>query len=120
MDQLIVGSLQKRRVNGDHRLETLAGEPGRECDGVLFRNRNVEITVREPLGVLDQSGSLAHRRRYADDLRVAFGHVAEPLTEDLRVARAGTRFLEDLAAHGIEGARAMPLDGILFGGRVAL
>ena len=47
-------------------------------------------------------------------------HVAQPLSENLRIRRAGAGFLEYLAAGGIERTWAVPLDGIRLGRRVAL
>ena len=85
VDQLIVGALQEGRIDRDHRLEALAGEAGGEGDRMLLGDRDVEIAVGKALGEFDQTRALAHRRRDADDQRIALGHVAQPLAEDLRI-----------------------------------
>ena len=36
VNQLVVGALQKGRINGDHRLQALAGEAGGEGHRLLF------------------------------------------------------------------------------------
>src|SRR6185437_4695648 len=56
----------------------------------------------------------------ADDARIALGHVAQPLTKDLRVGRRAGLFLVDRAGGRIKGAGTMPGDRIGLGGRVAL
>src|SRR4029079_9484196 len=68
----------------------------------------------------DHPRALAHRGGDADDARVKRRHVAEPLPEDLRIARAGGLFLEDGATDRIERTWAMPLDRVLFRGVVTL
>ena len=70
---------------------------------MLLGDRDVEIALGEALGELDQARAFAHRRRDADDARIARGHVAQPLAEDLRVGRPAALFsLRDRAAGRIE------------------
>ena len=62
VDQLVVGALQERGVDSDHRLPALAGEAGRERDGMLFGDGDVEITLRKFLRVFDHARAFAHGR----------------------------------------------------------
>ncbi len=87
VDQLVVGALQKRGIDRHHRLETFAGKASGEGDGMLFGNSDVEIPLRKTLLELHQSRALAHRRRDADQALVVFGHIAQPLAEDLGEGR---------------------------------
>ena len=86
---------------------------------MLFGDRHIVVAVGEALRVLDQTRAFAHRGRDADDVRIALGHVAQPLAEDLRIRRAGAGFLENLAARRVERAGAMPFDRIRFRRRIA-
>src|SRR6185437_14585154 len=120
MDELVVGALQERRIDRDNRLQALHGEARREGNRVLFGDRDVEIAIGEALREFDESRALAHCRRDADDALVAGGHIAQPLSEDLREGRAAGLFLEDRAAGGVERTWAVPLDRVGLGRRVAL
>src|SRR2546430_17126855 len=82
----------------------------------LFGDRHVEVAIGEAFGELHQPRALAHRRRHADDARIALRHVAQPLAEDLRVGGTGALLLEDRAAHRVERPGPMPLDRVGFGG----
>ena len=62
VDQLVVGALQERGVDSDHRLPALAGEAGRERDGMLFGDGDVEVTLRKFLRVFDHARAFAHGR----------------------------------------------------------
>ena len=46
MDQLIVGALQKGRIDRDDRLHTIAGGARRKCQGMLFRNSHIKVALR--------------------------------------------------------------------------
>ena len=120
VNELIVGALQERRINRDHRFEPLGGESRGEGDRMLLGNRHVVVALGESLREFNEARALAHRRGDPDDGGIAFGHVAQPLAENLRVGRPGARFLEYHPARGIEWARAVPFDRIRLRGRVAL
>ncbi len=55
MNQLVVGALQKRRIDGHDRFETFARQSAGKGDCVLFRNTDVEIAIGVLLGELHQS-----------------------------------------------------------------
>ena len=88
---LVVRALQERGVDRHHRLQSLACEPRGERHAVLLGDRDVEI----PLGIeLLESlhlRPLAHRGRNRHQPLVALGHVAQPLSEDLRIRRPRRR-----------------------------
>ena len=46
VDQLVVGTLQEARVDGDHRLLVGDGETGGEGDCVLLGDGHVEVAIR--------------------------------------------------------------------------
>jgi hypothetical protein len=91
--ELVVGALQEGGVDGHDGLEPFAGHAGAEGDGVLFGDADVEVALGEALGVGDHAGAFAHRRRDGHEPLVAGGGVAEPVAEDLGVARAAACFL---------------------------
>src|SRR5262249_19682042 len=99
--------------------ETLDCETRGEGDRVLLRDGHIEIAIRKTLREFDEARALPHGWRDADDAWIAFGHVAQPAAEDLRVGRPGALLLEDRAAYRVEGAWAVPLDRVRFSGRVA-
>ena len=53
VDQLVVGTLQERRIDGDDRLHAFAGQARGEGDRVLLRDADVEVAVGEQLLELD-------------------------------------------------------------------
>ena len=87
VDQLVVRALQERRVDRDHRLHAFARESRGERHRVLLGDADVEIAIREFLREAHEPRAFAHRRRDADDARIARRHVAQPVAEDLRVRR---------------------------------
>ena len=120
MDQLVVAALQEGRVDRHDRPHALAGEPRGQRHGMLLGDGDVEVALREAALELHQAGALAHGGRDADDAPVALRHVAQPLPEDLRVARPGGSLLLQLTTGGIERPRPVPLDRVGLRGRIAL
>ena len=81
--ELVIAALQEGRINRDDRLEPLAGEASGKGYGMLLGDRDVEVAIRKALGIFDEPGAFAHRRRDTDDGGVSLSHVAEPVTKDL-------------------------------------
>src|SRR5688572_8139081 len=52
VDDLVVRALQESRVDGDHRLDALGGQPRRECYRMLLGDTNIEEAFRKHLGEL--------------------------------------------------------------------
>ena len=109
----VEGALQKGRVDGDDRLQTAQGEPGREQDGVLLGDADVVNAARELAFELLQTRTGGHGRRDGDDAlirpRLAHDGVREPPESDSRplVVQLPVAKLEG----AIPGSR-----GTLFGG----
>ncbi len=120
VNELIIGALQESRIDRHYGLEPLGRQAGGKGDRVLFGDRDVVVALGESLREFNQARAFAHRGCDADDAGIAFGHLAQPLAEYLRVGRPAARLLEDHAAGRIERSRSMPLDGVRLGGRVAL
>ena len=57
MDDLIIGALQKCRVDRRKRAHALCCKPGCKCDGMLFGNADVEGPAREGLLKLVEPGA---------------------------------------------------------------
>jgi hypothetical protein len=87
VNQLIVGTLEKRRIDGDDRLHPFASESRRERKRVLLGDADIEIPIRIFAGEANQPRTLAHRRRDAHEAWIARGHVANPIAENLRIGR---------------------------------
>ena len=116
---LVVGALQERRVDRDHGLHALAGEPGRERHRVLLGDADVEIALGKLLREADEAGAFAHRRRDADETRIARRHVGQPIAEDLRVRRLRCRLRHD-SDRRIEFRHAVVQDRIVLGAGIAV
>src|SRR5678815_5316311 len=71
VDQLVVAALQESGVDRQHRPQAFAGESGGEGHRVLLGDADVEVALREALGVLDHARAFAHRRRDGDQARLA-------------------------------------------------
>ena len=119
MNQLVVGALQEGRIDRHHRLEPLAGKPCGKGHRMLLGDADIMVALRKTAFELDHAGTLAHRRRDADQALVLLGHVAQPLPENLGEGRlAGRGRLEALGR--IELARAMVGHRVGLGAVVAL
>ena len=104
VDQLVVAALQEGRVDRDHRLHAIGRQACGEGDGVLLGDADVEVALGELLLEAPQTRALAHGRRDAHQTRLGARHVAQPVAEDLGVARldrAGRRTRAD-THRGIE------------------
>ena len=115
--QLVVGALQKGRIDRDHRMHAFGGHAGGQGHGVLFGDADVEVPVRVALCEFDHSGAFAHRWRDRGEPFVAFGGLAQPVAENLGIAGLAARLLErELAGHGIELGDAVIFDRVRLGG----
>ena len=55
VDQLVIGALQKGRIDCHDRLEPFGRQTGGEGDGVLLGDGNVEVALGIALGEFHQS-----------------------------------------------------------------
>ena len=99
---LVVGALQKRRIDHRERLHPRARQPGRERHRVLLGDADVETSIRELLGEQVETRPRRHRRRHRDDARVPLRLRHQRLGEHLGVARRLRRRLRLLAGHDVE------------------
>ena len=83
VNQLVVGTLQKSRVDCYNGFKPLAGQARRKSDRVLLGNADIKITRWETLLKLHHAGALAHGRRDTDQPRIVRRHVTQPLAENL-------------------------------------
>ena len=90
---------------------------------MLLGDAHVEVAVRVLAGEAHQAGTLAHRRRDAHHARIDRCHVAQPVSEHLRVTRHRRRDrggLHDDADARVELRHAVVLDRIGLGRGIAL
>ena len=120
VDQLVVGALQKGRVNGHDGFQAFASQARAEGHGMLFGNTDVEIAGRELLFEFHHARAFAHGRRDAHQALVVRGHVAQPVAEHFRVRHLGRRRGRLDAFRRIELARAVVQDRLRLGQLVAL
>ena len=95
MHDLIVASLQERRINRAKRLEAFGRQARREGYGMLLGDADVERPLRKRLGEYVDASACGHRRRHGDDAIVLDGRLYQIFAENLRVGGRG-RFRFDL------------------------
>ncbi len=120
MHDLVVGALQEGRIDRAEGLVAFGRHSGREGDGMLFGDADVERALRElfPEDVHARAGG--HRGRDGHDLVVLARFLDEALAEHLGVARRVRLGLDLRARDHIEGDDAVVLVGRALGRRVAL
>ena len=91
VNELVVGALQKGRVNRHHRLQAFAGHASGKSHGVLFGNASVVIALRKSAVKLHHARAFAHGGCDAHQPWVLLGHVAQPLTKHLCESGFGRR-----------------------------
>ena len=85
VNDLIVGALEKRRIDADDRAHALGGETRGEGDRVLLGNADVEEAIGIDRLELGKRRSGRHRRRDGDDPWIVFGELDHRLGEDILV-----------------------------------
>src|SRR5215468_6582078 len=111
LDRDVVGTLEKRGVNGQERLQSLRGEATREKRRVLLRDTNIEVAARMRLGEMRKPGPAGHRRCDCDKLLICLGKFREGLAENFRVGGRWCR--RGLAALNLIFAETMELIRLL-------
>ena len=120
VDYLVVGALQEGGVDAHQRAHALAGEAGREGDGVLLADADIEEAVG--IGLLEEhcARAVRHGRRDGDDAGILFAQGNAGLAEYAGEARGRALAGQEHARLGIEVAHAVVVGGVLFRGREAL
>ncbi len=118
-DDLIVGALQERRVDGHDRHHAAMCQPGGKAHRMLLGDADVEEPVGEALGERAESRAGRHGRRDSDDARIALGLGNERLPEDLGVCGRTRRHTRDFARRDGERSDAVEKIGLPLGGRVS-
>ena len=85
LQDLVIGSLQERRVDRHDGPHTRLCQSSREGDAVGFRDAYVKEAAGIALGKRPQSRSVAHGRRNRADPLVLLGQMQRGKAEDLRV-----------------------------------
>src|SRR5919106_5980267 len=95
MNDLVVGALEKRRIDADHRAHPLGGETRGEGDRVLLGNPDVEEAIWVDRLEFGERGTGRHRRRDGDDPWIVFGELEHRLGKDVLVFRGRWRRSQD-------------------------
>ena len=120
MHHLVVGALQKGRVDRGERLETFGRKACGEGDAVLLGDAHVEAALRKFLGKEIKAGPRRHRGGNGDDLVVLLRFLDQRFCIDLRVSGRGRLRLRLRACRHVELDDAMIFIGRFFGGLIAL
>ena len=120
MNQLIIGTLQKGRVNRDNRLLAFASDPRSKRDRMLFSNPHVKVTAWKAAVKLHHAAAFAHGGSNTDQTRIVIGHIVYPVSKYLCKGgfRCGGRFLNP--DRWIKFPRSVIQNGIGFCQLVAL
>ena len=116
VDDLVVGPLQERRVDGEDRDEPALGHAAGEGHRELLRDAAVEEPVREPFRELLEAGTEGHGGRDGDDVRILFREGAERFSEFCGKVRAAGR---GLPGRLVEAADAVELRRVFLGRTIA-
>src|SRR5919112_4879849 len=87
VDDLIVGSLEKRRIDADDGAHSLRGETRGEGDRMLLGDSDIEKAIRIGHLELDERSSGRHRRGDGDDPWIVPSELDYGLSEDVLVFR---------------------------------
>ena len=120
VDHLVVSALHERRVDAAEGFEALARHAGREGNGVLLGDTNVEGPFGEAAAEDVHAGSSGHGGRDANDGSVLGGLIDEGVGEDGGEARRRRLALDLLAGPDVELGDAVHLVAGLLGGGIAL
>ena len=109
---LVECALKEGRVDGQHRSHSGHRQAGRECDGVLLGDTDIEETVGETLRERPQPGTAAHGRGDGDQAWLAFRLLDERLAKDVGI---GNLPAQRLGRQQVEGTDAVQMiDLVLF------
>src|SRR5690606_5076009 len=116
---LVVGALQKGRIDRAERAHPLRGQARGESDRVLLGNTDIEAPLWEFGGELVEAGAARHRGGNGADRAVTLRFREQSLGKDAGVARRPGGALGLLAGDDVELLHAVVLVGAVLGRRVA-
>ena len=115
VDDLVVSALQKSGINNAERLQPADGQPGREGDGMLFGNANIENTFRHQMFHTGQKGACGHGRCNSHNFIILPGNLNDRFTKDFLVGcEFGVR-VDEFSRFAVEAAGGMKARLLLFG-----
>ena len=115
---LVVGALQKRRVDGHDGHLAARRQRRRHADGVFFCDADIEEALRELLAKRVQPRARAHRRRDGHHALVVCRQIHERVGKRIRIGRAALG-RDRLARRNIERTHAVEALGVRLGGRIS-
>ena len=120
VQDLVVGTLGKRRIEREHGLPARRRKACGKRRRMLLSDAHIEEARRVLLAKRAQTRAVGHRRRDGDDIRILFGGFQQSLAEDTRVRRLRARLLQRRAVSNVESADAVELVRRLLRRRIAL
>src|SRR5579864_9791871 len=113
VNDLVIGSLQKGRINSNDGAHARYGKPTGKCHAVLFCDTHIEIAFGEMLVHLLQAGAFCHSSRDAYDGSILLSQFYEGIGKDISVGRWITGIFLDRASRVVKCAGAMPFRRVL-------
>ena len=120
MDDLVVGALQERRIDGRERLVAFGREPGREGDRVLLGDADIEGAIRKHLLENVETRAGRHGGVDGNDALVLPGLFDQAFGEHFGVGRRVGLAFRLRAGHHVERHHAVILVGRAFRRAVTL
>jgi len=120
MHDLIIGALQKGRINRRERPHPLRRQSGREGHRMLLGDPDVEGPRRMRFREFVDARPRRHRGGDRDDPFVGFGQLRERFAKDILILRRARRRFRLLAGDDVEFLHAMIFVGGGLGGGIAL
>ena len=95
LNNLIIGPLQKSRVNGCHRFKPFMRQAGGKADSVPFGDPHIKESLREIIPELIQACALRHRSGHRDNLRILSSQLHQRPAKDLGISLLAGQFFRD-------------------------
>ena len=85
VNQLVVGTLQEGRINGDNRFQPIPCHTCSQSHRMLFGYADIVVALGNFAGKLDQSGAFTHGRCDCVQQRVLFTFGNQPVGKDIGI-----------------------------------
>ena len=102
MNNLVIGALQKRGIDGTEGLEPFGRQARGKCYCVLFGNANIKHAFRKLFGKFIKAGARSHGSGDGNDLLVLFRFRDECLGKNTGVGRRIACGVLELQSFGIK------------------